>query len=283
MPDEEILPEDTDRGRQRHSVRLCFGDCCRQLRPGSHASYMPLPVCEWTRKIVIHGSSKLGPDDARCLFSLRDDFERIEAYAGLRRFFSDSDLPLEKKPGRLILMQCVVICADVLCTTPHASRDDNYWKFNRDVAKVSVADKRGAPVDDLGSATPKRRLFTAPGRDWEALWATLIAADLRGQMPSKAPWVVRHTVEDHTIYAVVFGTLALAASNKTAKGIAAFIDDKILKATTGVGTKAASLYLVQRVLGITDLLIVTIVNGKITNKQWTSLAAVREFDGNDLA
>jgi hypothetical protein len=133
--------------------------------PGGNSSkrgrfQMPLSVCEWTLKVMGVAKHDLYRRDPQVIYNLAEDFQEMACYDGLRRFtrgeISWDDLVAEHEekylgqqpelaPGRLVrsIMKRVVMNADALFTTPHASRDDMYWEYNRDVAKFSVGDEAG--------------------------------------------------------------------------------------------------------------------------------------------
>jgi uncharacterized membrane protein YgcG len=120
---------------------------------------MPLSLCEWTLKLVHYGDFSLAPLDPESLRELQDEYETHEYYEPLRRLFggkstwrdimkewADGGEIEQRKPSTLLrmLMKCILSRADVLATTPHATRDGDYWKFCRDIAKVTIVDEAGA-------------------------------------------------------------------------------------------------------------------------------------------
>ncbi|OIW23442.1 hypothetical protein CONLIGDRAFT_637403 [Coniochaeta ligniaria NRRL 30616] len=152
-------------GQRRDTPRFAFG----------------CSVAQWTLKLVGYGPYKLDPNDSEILFSLRRDFLNLEAYAGLRRFFSHEiewdelvDEHIAKygdecpniAPRRLLkeIMTHIVMNANVVCTTPHVSRDGVYFIFNRDVATASVAEEAGImTIPQLLLGWPRFRVLVLVG------------------------------------------------------------------------------------------------------------------------
>lgn len=119
---------------------------------------MPLSLCEWTLKVAGYGEFALGPMDPPSLLDLRRSYEASDVYEPLRRFFKrisrwheimqqweNEGAPLDRRPPKLVrrLMRCIISRADVLATTPHASREKDFRKFSK-MAKITFCDEAGA-------------------------------------------------------------------------------------------------------------------------------------------
>jgi hypothetical protein len=96
--------------------------------------------------------------DPPSLLDLRRSYEASDLYEPLRRFFKrisrwheimqqweNEGAPLDRRPPKLVrrLMRCIISRADVLATTPHASREKDFRKFSK-MAKITFCDEAGA-------------------------------------------------------------------------------------------------------------------------------------------
>jgi len=64
-------------------------------------------------------------------------------------------------------MKHIMMNADVLCTTAHTSRDDEYYVYSRDVANVNVADEtRAMTMAQLVLGWPTFRPLLMGGDEW---------------------------------------------------------------------------------------------------------------------